>query len=76
MDSNWIAGDVEMIAPREENLKIPRMAGTRSISSASIQCSSALSLGRKGRHAYFVHSYHLNAANEADVLARADSASR
>ena len=31
-----------------------------------------LPLGPKGRHAYFVHSYHLNAANEADVLARAD----
>ena len=29
-------------------------------------------LGPKGRHAYFVHSYHLNASNEADVLARAD----
>jgi hypothetical protein len=30
-----------------------------------------LPLGPKGRHAYFVHSYHLNASNEADVLARA-----
>ncbi len=28
--------------------------------------------GAEGQHAYFVHSYHLNAANEADVLARAD----
>ncbi len=31
-----------------------------------------LPLGPKGRHAYFVHSYHLNASNEADVLLRAD----
>ncbi len=31
-----------------------------------------LPLGPKGLHAYFVHSYHLNASNEADVLARAD----
>jgi glutamine amidotransferase len=31
-----------------------------------------LPLGPKGRHAYFVHSYHLNARNEGDVLARAD----
>ena len=31
-----------------------------------------LPLGPKGRHAYFVHSYHLNASNEADVVARAD----
>ena len=25
-----------------------------------------------GDHAYFVHSYHLNATNESEVLARAD----
>jgi Glutamine amidotransferase len=25
-----------------------------------------LPLGPKGRHAYFVHSYHLNAVNEAE----------
>ena len=31
-----------------------------------------LELGETGLHAYFVHSYHLNAANETDVLARAD----
>jgi glutamine amidotransferase len=57
---NWIEGDVEKIRPREENLKIPHMGW------------NTLEVGPKGRHAYFVHSYHLNAANEADVLARAD----
>ena len=31
-----------------------------------------LPLGPSGRHAYFVHSYHLKPTNEADVLARAD----
>jgi glutamine amidotransferase len=31
-----------------------------------------LPLGPEGRHAYFVHSYHLNATNESEVLARAD----
>ena len=31
-----------------------------------------LPLGPKGLHGYFVHSYHLNASNEADVLLRAD----
>jgi glutamine amidotransferase len=31
-----------------------------------------LPLGESGRHAYFVHSYHLNAADAADVVARAD----
>ena len=31
-----------------------------------------LPLGTKGRHADFVHSYHLNAVNEEDVVARAD----
>jgi len=31
-----------------------------------------LPLGPQGRHAYFVHSYHLNATNEAEVLGARD----
>jgi glutamine amidotransferase len=54
---NWIAGDVEKIAPREENLKIPHMGW------------NTLDMVREHP---VVHSYHLNATNEADVLARAD----
>jgi glutamine amidotransferase len=69
---NWVAGDVEKITPREENLKIPHMGWNTLDVLREHPVLERLPLGPKGRHAYFVHSYHLNAANEADVLARAD----
>ena len=73
---NWIAGDVEKISPREENLKIPHMGWNTLDMIREHPVLERLPLGPKGRHAYFVHSYHLNATNEADVLARADTAAR
>ena len=69
---NWIAGDVEKIPPLEENLKIPHMGWNTLDVLREHPVLNKLPLGPKGQHAYFVHSYHLNAANEADVLARAD----
>ena len=69
---NWIAGDVEKISPRQENLKIPHMGWNTLDMVREHPVLERLPLGPKGRHAYFVHSYHLNATNEADVLARAD----
>src|SRR6266436_1341183 len=69
---NWIPGDVEKITPRDENLKIPHMGWNTLDVIREHPVLERLPLGPKGRHAYFVHSYHLNAANEADVLARAD----
>ena len=69
---NWIAGDVVKISPRDESLKIPHMGWNTLDLSGEHPVLERLPLGPKGRHAYFVHSYHLNAANEADVLARAD----
>jgi len=68
----WIAGDVEKIAPREENLKIPHMGWNTLDMIREHPVLERLALGPKGRHAYFVHSYHLNATNEGDVLLRAD----
>ncbi|WP_407115905.1 imidazole glycerol phosphate synthase subunit HisH [Bradyrhizobium sp. LMG 9283] len=69
---NWIGGDVEKITPRDESLKIPHMGWNTLEVLREHPVLSKLPLGPKGQHAYFVHSYHLNAANEADVLARAD----
>jgi glutamine amidotransferase len=69
---NWIAGDVVKISPREENLKIPHMGWNTLDMIREHPVLERLPLGPKGRHAYFVHSYHLNASSEADVLARAD----
>ena len=69
---DWIAGDVEKISPRDAELKIPHMGWNTLDLVAEHPVLERLSLGPKGRHAYFVHSYHLNATNESDVLARAD----
>jgi glutamine amidotransferase len=69
---NWIAGDVEKISPRDESLKVPHMGWNTLDPVREHTVLERLPLGPKGRHAYFVHSYHLNAVNEADVLARAD----
>ncbi|MBR1088827.1 imidazole glycerol phosphate synthase subunit HisH [Bradyrhizobium manausense] len=69
---NWIGGDVEKITPRDESLKIPHMGWNTLEVLREHPVLNKLPLGEKGQHAYFVHSYHLNAANEADVLARAD----
>ena len=69
---DWIAGDVEKISPRDAELKIPHMGWNTLDLVAEHPVLERLLLGPKGRHAYFVHSYHLNATNQSDVLARAD----
>ena len=69
---NWIGGDVEKISPRDESLKIPHMGWNTLDPVREHAVLDGLPLGPKGWHAYFVHSYHLNATDAADVLARAD----
>ncbi len=68
----WIAGDVEKITPNDETLKIPHMGWNTLELLREHPVLNGLPLGSKGRHAYFVHSYQLNAMNENEVLARAD----
>ncbi len=69
---DWIAGDVEKIAPDDERLKIPHMGWNTLTPLREHPVLDGLPLGDDGRHAYFVHSYQLNAAHEADVVARTD----
>ena len=57
---------------RDESLKIPHMGWNTLEVLREHPVLNRLPLGPKGQHAYFVHSYHLNPASEADVLARAD----
>jgi glutamine amidotransferase len=68
----WIAGVVEKISPQDENLKVPHMGWNTLDVQRDHPVLERLPLGEKGRHAYFVHSFHLNAANPVDVVARAD----
>ena len=68
----WIRGEVDKIAPSDPSLKIPHMGWNTLATQGSHKLLDGIPVGPDGLHAYFVHSYHLNAANEADVLARAD----
>jgi len=68
----WIAGTVEKISPRDEHLKVPHMGWNTLEVRREHPVLEKLPLGDKGRHAYFVHSFHLNATNDSDVVARAD----
>jgi imidazole glycerol-phosphate synthase subunit HisH len=68
----WIKGDVERISPRDDKLKVPHMGWNTLDQTQEHPVLDRLDLGPKGRHAYFVHSYHLNPVSQTDVLARAD----
>jgi imidazole glycerol-phosphate synthase subunit HisH len=68
----WIKGDVIKIAPNQDDLKIPHMGWNTLDPLREHPVLEKLPLGPKGLHAYFVHSFHLAAENEGDVLARAD----
>ncbi len=68
----WIAGDVVKIAPNDENLKVPHMGWNTLDIVNEHPMLEKVPLGEKGLHAYFVHSYHLAATSEANVIARSD----
>jgi glutamine amidotransferase len=68
----WIKGEVDKIAPADPSLKIPHMGWNTLDARAQHKLLDGIPLGPNGLHAYFVHSYQLNAADRADVVAQAD----
>ncbi|WP_417771298.1 imidazole glycerol phosphate synthase subunit HisH [Stappia sp.] len=69
----WIPGDVTAITPDDPALKIPHMGwNTISLRDATHPLFSGIDTGPDGLHAYFVHSFHLKAERQQDVLATAD----
>ena len=68
----WIAGDVKEITPSDPALKIPQIGWNTIHVKHSHPLFAGIPTGADGLHAYFVHSYHLDAANPDDVLAVAD----
>jgi len=68
----WIAGDVCRIAPADPELKIPHMGWNTLDPHRAHALVAGIPLGPRGLHAYFVHSYHLCAADAADLLAESD----
>jgi glutamine amidotransferase len=68
----WIAGEVDRIAPDDPSLKIPHMGWNTLTENAHHPLLDNIQTGPDGLHAYFVHSYHLNAANRGDVVAQTE----
>jgi glutamine amidotransferase len=68
----WVGGEVRAIEPDDPKLKIPHMGWNTLEPHARHPLLEGIEVGDRGQHAYFVHSYHLAAAEEADVVAHAD----
>ena len=68
----WIEGDVKEITPSDPSLKIPQIGWNTIHVKHSHPLFDGIATGEGGLHAYFVHSYHLDAARDEDVLAVAD----
>ena len=68
----WIPGDVTLMTPADPDLKIPQMGWNTLTLSRPHPLFDGIVTGPAGLHAYFVHSYHLAAANPEDVIATAD----
>jgi len=68
----WIAGDVALIRPQDDALKIPHMGWNTLHPQDEHPLLADIETGPAGWHAYFVHSYALTAAKPQEVLALTD----
>lgn len=68
----WIKGDVKMIEPAGPELKIPHMGWNILRKTRDHPILAGIPDGEHGWHAYFVHSYALSGADEAELLAQTD----
>lgn len=65
----WIPGDVTPITPRAPSCKIPHMGWNTLDCRRPHALLDGIPLGENGLHAYFVHSFHLQAERPSDVIA-------
>ncbi|MFD1508270.1 imidazole glycerol phosphate synthase subunit HisH [Lacimonas salitolerans] len=68
---DWIAGTVARIAPADRALKVPHMGWNDLVIDHPHPVFDGISTGD---HAYFVHSYHMQVADPAHLLAHVDYA--
>jgi glutamine amidotransferase len=68
----WIAGEVDKIVPNDKSLKIPHMGWNTLDLVRPHPLLDDIPVGPNGLHAYFVHSFHLKAAQRSDLVAEAD----
>jgi imidazole glycerol-phosphate synthase subunit HisH len=68
----WIPGDVKVIEPRHGSFKIPHMGWNTLNLQRPHTLLEGIALGENGLHAYFVHSYHLEATDPSQIIATTD----
>jgi glutamine amidotransferase len=68
----WIAGDVREMRPADPGLKIPQIGWNTIHVKHDHPLLEGIRTGDDGLHAYFVHSYQLEAERSEDVLAVTD----
>lgn len=68
----WIKGDVVAIRSAEPMIKIPHMGWNTLNLLRQHPALNTIATGDAGLHAYFVHSYHLQAEDPGNVIATSD----
>ena len=68
----WIRGDVDRISPDDAELNIAHIGCYTLNVSKPHPLLDGIAVGPQGLHAYFVHSFHLQPADRADLVAQAD----
>lgn len=68
----WIAGDVVEITPSDPSLKIPHMGWNSLDVVRPHPLLAGIATGPEGFDAYFVHSYHIQVGDPADLIATSD----
>ncbi len=72
MGLGWIEGDVTAIEPNDASLKVPHMGWNTLRGARGHALLDGIELGAGGRHAYFVHSFHMEPADASVVIATSD----
>jgi len=70
----WIKGEVVRITPADPHLKIPHMGWNTLTVARPHALLEGIPTGESGLNAYFVHSYHMQLADPADLVATTDYA--
>lgn len=68
----WITGDVVPMQPDDPALKIPQIGWNTIEPTRPHALLEGIETGRDGLHAYFIHSYHMEAKNPGSVVATAE----
>lgn len=69
---DWISGNVVPIKAVSSQYKIPQIGWNTLNIHQNHPLLSKIPLGKDGLHAYFVHSYHFEYANNQDLIATTD----